>query len=296
MASRITGETILEHISILDKLYDAVRAVNPTMKTPISFHARGEEQLASSCYDFWRRGEACENCVSMRAYRENETFVKLEYNSERVFFVTAVPVNLHGQRVVVEMLKDVTDSGIIEDLDQRSQQSIHDEIKIKNRLVVTDSLTQLYNRRYMDERLPFDLLEARINEQPLSIVLLDIDEFKQVNDLYGHAAGDSALAAVAELMKSQIRGTGDWIARLGGDEFVICMKNTDQAQAVTAMELVRKKVDGSSIVMEDGRSVPITLSIGVETVYRQDITVDEVLRRADQKLYQAKRNGKNSVV
>lgn len=296
MADTMIGEIILEHISILDKLYDVVRAVNPTMKTPVSFNVNRAEELASSCYDFWRRGEVCENCVSMRAYRENDTFVKLEYNSERVFIVTAVPVHLHGQRVVVEMIKDVTDSGIIENLDGRDFQSIHEEIQTKNRLIVTDSLTQLYNRRYMDERLPFELLEAHVNQERLSIAMADIDGFKQVNDTYGHAAGDRVIVEVARLLQTQIREKGDWIARQGGDEFFICLKNTDEAQAKTVVERMRKKIDQAVITLGNGHTLSVTLSIGVQTVYQEPVTMEEVLRRADQKLYQAKQKGKNSVV
>lgn len=296
MAGNISSESILENISVLDNLYDVVRAVNPTMKIPIAFGARQQTDLESSCYDFWKQGLACENCISMRAFREDKTFIKLEYNTKRIYLVTAVPVRLQGDRVVIEMLKDVTESGIIEDLENRDTQSIYEEIKKKNLLIVTDSLTQVFNRRYMDERLPFELLEARLNNMPIALALVDIDGFKHVNDTYGHAAGDRLMQAIADLLQSEMRKKGDWVARQGGDEFCILLKDTDKNNAIKVLERIRKRIQEQVFSIGEGQSIRITLSIGVEMVQNNIITVEDLIKHADEKLYKAKRQGKNSIV
>lgn len=296
MPAEICEESVLEHVGILHDLYDVVRAVNPTMKMPISFNAKTVEDPTSSCYDFWKRGGACDNCISMRAYQENDMFIKLEYNAECVYLVTAVPVEVQGQRLVIEMLKDVTGSGIIEDGNSHNRKTIHEEINQKNRLIVTDALTQAYNRRYMDERLPFELLEARMNKRPVSVALVDIDGFKRINDVFGHASGDRVIQAVSNLLKAEMRGQGDWFARQGGDEFCILLKHADAKGAFSALERLRKRVESAVIPLDEGQIASVTLSIGVATVCEHTVTVDELLQCVDQKLYLAKSRGKNNVV
>lgn len=164
-----------------------------------------------------------------------------------------------------------------------------------NQLVMTDALTQLYNRRYVDERLPYDILDCMLNDKAITVALVDLDGFKAVNDQYGHAAGDKALEVVSDIFKSCIRKNGDWVARYGGDEFLICLKDADHKQALHVIERMREQVEQAQIDI-DGAIVRVTASFGVQTLYNQDMDVQRLKALIDEKLYEAKRQGKNKVL
>lgn len=141
-----------------------------------------------------------------------------------------------------------------------------------------DPLTQLANRRYWDERVAEEVERARREGNPLSLVLIDIDDFKEVNDQFGHQAGDRLLCQLAQGWQSLIRGSGDFLARLGGDEFGLLVPNSDEH----AINLITQKLHG---VSPDG----ISCSYGLAT-WDGCETVTQLFRRADEALYEAKGN------
>jgi len=153
-----------------------------------------------------------------------------------------------------------------------------------------DSVTTLFNRSYFDTRLHQELERARRASAPLTVLLLDIDDFKKINDTYGHPFGDTILHAVGEILRSSVR-VFDICARFGGDEFAILMPTTDRARATASAERIRKRVATHSTFPSGPR---LTVSIGV-AVSREDDTPADLVRRADRLLYQAKQAGKNRV-
>ncbi len=159
-------------------------------------------------------------------------------------------------------------------------------------LAMIDGLTGLLNRRVFDEMLS---LEGRKELLPLSLLLIDLDDFKQVNDRFGHQAGDEVLTAVGRVLKESCRGT-DVVARYGGEEFAVLLPNTPQAKAdEIARRLLRRL--GNNIFVFNERTHRVTASIGVATLAKSSaIAVDQLIYRADQALYRAKREGKNRVV
>ncbi len=158
-----------------------------------------------------------------------------------------------------------------------------------------DGLTGVYNRRYFDQQLT--TLISRCNEQqlPLSLILFDIDKFKQYNDKYGHLAGDQCLKRVLRTVKSQLHRPADMIARYGGDEFVILLPNTLEQDALTIAEKIRIKVFDLAIPHADSDyDNRITISLGVASMLCTGInTSDALIQYADKALYQAKADGRN---
>ncbi len=201
------------------------------------------------------------------------------------------------RRVVIEILKDITNSVFLDSADSLGIKptNIHAFIDNMKKLTLSDPLTGVYNRRYIIEKLPVDLLNVRLLSKDLSVIMVDIDHFKADNDTYGHLAGDQALKKVAETVSGCIRRSSDWIARYGGEEFVICMPGAGLEIAKTMAELMRKSVEQSSILY-DGMEFCVTASFGVQNIKSTESdSVDDLLKHVDEKLYLAKENGRNRV-
>jgi diguanylate cyclase (GGDEF)-like protein len=161
------------------------------------------------------------------------------------------------------------------------------------RLAATDPLTGLPNRRFFDEFAKLDMDRFLRFSEPSSVLMVDLDHFKNINDTYGHAAGDEVLRRVASLGKLVFRSS-DLFARWGGEEFVCLLPGTDEWGAILAAEKLRSAVEQLSIV-SGGRAIPVTASVGVSSVYNTDQVMDSALLRADTALYRAKDEGRNCV-
>ena len=159
-----------------------------------------------------------------------------------------------------------------------------------------DSLTGLYNREAFGEHLETELTRSRRHHHPLSVGMIDVDQFKQINDDHGHASGDAALASFAEAMRQEFRTT-DLIARLGGDEFVVMMPETTPANATAKMERFARAIEQRSFaVLRRGPGLKLTLSAGVAGVPNDVEDPARLLETADQRLLAAKRAGRNRVI
>lgn len=156
-----------------------------------------------------------------------------------------------------------------------------------------DSLTGLYNRRHFLELAQKELLHQQRRGLHAVILMLDIDHFKEVNDTYGHAAGDEALAAVAGIFKDYFRDY-DIVGRLGGEEYAMMLVDCDLDAATDIADRLRLKIEDIPVVYKE-HSINLTASIGISKVIREDSKVDDVINRADKALYQAKENGRNRV-
>jgi diguanylate cyclase (GGDEF)-like protein/PAS domain S-box-containing protein len=157
-----------------------------------------------------------------------------------------------------------------------------------------DPLTDLYNRRYMEEALERELRRAERSKRPMGVMMLDLDFFKRYNDTLGHEAGDLLLVALANLLRTQVRG-GDVVCRYGGEEFLIILPETPAELVVQRAEQLRRMVADQLRDPSDGRVGPVTLSLGVAVYPAHGITAAELVRAADAALYRAKSRGRNRV-
>lgn len=153
-----------------------------------------------------------------------------------------------------------------------------------------DPLTDTGNRIAMDQTLQREIEMSRRHSQPLSLLMLDIDHFKHINDTYGHSAGDEVLKAVAASIKNQLRNV-DMVFRFGGEEFMILLSNTSREAAAMVGERLRFAVQAQDYVAE-GNRVDLTVSLGCSTLLPGE-SAESLLRRADSALYVAKREGRN---
>ncbi len=172
---------------------------------------------------------------------------------------------------------------------------LRSSVKASIELAITDSLTGLYNRRYLESHLGH-LIEHFINRgKDLTILAIDVDFFKPVNDTYGHDAGDKVLQELAVRIKETTRSV-DLCCRTGGEEFVLVLPGTDAVAADKIAERLRKSVASKSFKIGPQQLVPITISIGLAGLGDSADTLESLMKRADSALYQAKREGRNRVV
>ena len=161
-------------------------------------------------------------------------------------------------------------------------------------LALVDPLTGLNNRRFLENHLATMLDNARMRRAPLTLMILDIDHFKQVNDTYGHDAGDEVLKGFADRLRGVVRG-GDLLCRLGGEEFVIVMPGVDVAAAARIAERARLAIEEEPFVIDPATgAISVTVSIGVAG-HAPDDDAAALYRRADRALYRSKAEGRNRV-
>ena len=204
---------------------------------------------------------------------------------------------LHGHKRderEVDFLKSIADilSLVIR------QKYAEEELKSANHrltyLAHTDELTRLYNRRFFMQRLEEEVQEATRFERPLSVLLLDVDHFKQVNDNHGHDAGDGVLKAISESLLSGSRQY-DFAGRYGGEEFCLVLPNADGRQAIVVAERLRERIAAHKHQVDADGAIGVTASIGVASLTQGEDAAD-LLKNADTALYRAKNGGRNQVM
>ena len=157
---------------------------------------------------------------------------------------------------------------------KRFADRLRDSVQMTMEMAVTDGLTGLHNRRYLERHLATLVQQATAREKPLSVLVLDIDHFKRINDTYGHAAGDDVLREFARRMRKAVRGI-DLACRMGGEEFVVAMPDTDAALAMLVGERIRQKIAGERFAIADSdESIEVTVSIGICSLSSPDDTAE----------------------
>lgn len=178
---------------------------------------------------------------------------------------------------------------------EKSLKEANEEIRI---LSITDSLTGIYNRGYLSERLPQEIKRSIRYKRSLSLILCDIDHFKSVNDNFGHLAGDTILKGFVDCLTASIRDQIDWTARYGGEEFLLVLPETDFLGARHLAERLRVVVSDKCYTI-DGKEIRITASFGVSgfspDMHIKNLSVDDMLKHVDNYLYKAKNGGRNRV-
>lgn len=181
--------------------------------------------------------------------------------------------------------------------------SLEASLKERNRevlrLTLTDTLTGVNNRRFLDETLPKDLLRALRYGHTVSLIMSDLDRFKRVNDTYGHLVGDQVLCRFAEVLRTGLRQGCDWVARFGGEEFVVALPETDAGGALAMAERLRQTL-GEIVVPVGSGQFGVTASFGIATADPEALAagadMEDLLRVADVCLYQAKETGRDRCV
>ena len=176
-------------------------------------------------------------------------------------------------------------------------EQLHDANQELQRLSMTDGLTGLANRRMFDETLQREWRRCIRLNKPMSLVMLDVDHFKQYNDLYGHPQGDECLKAIAKKLSKSAPRPADLVARYGGEEFIMVLGETDEDGARWVAERVRQRVALLQLPHAGSKHQFVSVSCGIASIHpTRELSADILLQTADKALYQAKHQGRNTVV
>ncbi|MCL2125498.1 MAG: diguanylate cyclase [Oscillospiraceae bacterium] len=187
-------------------------------------------------------------------------------------------------------------SATIVNIRVRNQIKIINQMRAIQRLSTIDQLTEIANKRSFNSQLSMEWRRAARNKAPISVLMIDVDKFKNYNDRHGHLQGDIALKTVAMVLKEALKRPADFAARWGGEEFAILLPSTDMEGALTIAEQTRENVEKTTIPRIDGKTSRVTISIGVNTqIPSQNDSMDDFIYNADMALYTAKNTGRNRV-
>lgn len=173
------------------------------------------------------------------------------------------------------------------------QNDLQQELDKSLDLAIKDSLTGLFNRRYFDAHIDQLINKSRNSNKPLCLLMIDIDNFKKINDSYGHQCGDHTLKDLADILKTSVRVT-DLVSRCGGDEFSILISNTDIDMCKKIADIIRQKVENFVFNIGDNQTIKSTISVGVVQCHKTEST-QEFISRGDKALYKSKNTGRNKV-
>lgn len=295
MDKDITIDFIENNLNIVRKLYDVIRVIDPITKRVLLYDGNTLVEKGSSCFNKIGRVGICENCISIRALEDKKTYMKIENVDNKSYLITVLPIEVDNKTLIVELVKEATDSlfyGHSLDGQGCKVSNIINDLKL---MTIRDSLTDIGNRRFIDETLPIDMDLCFKNDEPISIIMVDVDYFKSINDKFGHITGDFVLKELAGCLKQCIRNKKDWIGRYGGEEFLVCIPGADEKAALEIAERMHKRILKKKFIHND-EHIKITASFGICSTSNKEITIEEFLHSVDKKLYEAKNSGRNRIV
>ena len=225
------------------------------------------------CYDFWKKNKPCENCTSMKAYAEKKQKTKLEFLDADVFLVISRYLEIDDEACVMELVKHLENDTLI-DTDGRDK--LVGKLKGYQDKLYIDPVTGVYNRRYFED-------EIRNMQNSAGVAMIDLDDFKLYNDIYGHDMGDQVLCIVADVIKNCIRKT-DKLIRYGGDEFLLILSDMVRGTLRGKLRQIQEAIENATI--PNCSRLKLTASIG--GVISEDGQIDEAIAKADQLMYKAK--------
>ncbi len=277
--TRMTMQQAQEELRVLSRVFTCARLLDED-SVPVEDSTFTRSGEPCHCFDIWKREHRCENCTTAKAFAEKKDKTKLEISDGAVFQVTSRYLEIDGKPYVMELICEFDDD-LLADFGGRA--------KLAARLndyygkIYQDVLTGCHNRRFYEERLKNASIRA-------GVALLDIDDFKLYNDVYGHAAGDGVLRVVVEEIKKCIRAT-DKLVRFGGDEFLIVMPGVDPAVFSNVLYNIRTCIN--NVTVKGFSGIRLTVSIG--GVCSGTSLMSEVVEQADALMYRAKQE-KNTIV
>ena len=271
---KITRQQAEEEAKMLEKVFDVVRFLEGDFFEQMQDDPRiGVKIGMCQCYDFWKKNKPCENCTSMKAYAEKKQKTKLEFLDADVFLVISRYLEIDDEACVMELVKHLENDTLI-DTDGRDK-LVGKLQGYQNKLYI-DPVTGVYNRRYFED-------EIRNMQNSAGVAMIDLDDFKLYNDIYGHDMGDQVLCIVADVIKNCIRKT-DKLIRYGGDEFLLILSDMVRGTLRGKLLQIQEAIENATI--PNCSRLKLTASIG--GVISEDGQIDEAIAKADQLMYKAK--------
>ena len=271
---KVTEQQVEEETKVLEKIFDVVRILDGESLSKMQENPCVGVQLGMcKCYEFWKKNKPCENCTSVKAYTEKRQKTKLEFLDTDIYLVISRYMEIDDEPCVMELVRYLADDTLI-DTDGRDK--LVGKLKGYQDKLYRDPLTGIYNRRYFED-------EIRDMQNSAGVAMIDLDDFKLYNDIYGHDMGDRVLRTVADAINQCIRKT-DKLVRYGGDEFLLILPNMVRGTLRGKLLQIQEAIQNAKI--PECSRLRLTASIG--GVLSENETIDEAIARADHLMYKAK--------
>ncbi len=289
---------ISERLFPFKNLYDVIRLVDPINNKVIDSYPNNsiENNKSLTCYKFWNKDEPCENCTSLNAYIENNTFYKLEIKDAELYMIISSPFEINNTTYVVELIKNITKTGYFKA--DNYDDSFRNLFNTVSDLLHKDDLTGVYTKKFMYDYLIKELANTSKSYSFLSVMMIDIDFFKKINDTYGHLVGDEVLKDFVKIISSCIKDENALFGRFGGEEFILISKHDDIDKIESLGNTILTSVE-NHLFKYDDILLKLTCSLGVYTVSTKDCetsTMEDIIHIADSNLYSAKKSGRNRMI
>ena len=285
--TKMTAQELEQMIAQMERIFTVVRILDKDLLHKVDVW-KGELRFEDcKCYSFWEKGKICENCVTQRALATKGQCTKLEFIGTRIYQVIAKYLEVDGVPCVMEMISCLDDDTL---LDTEGREIFTKEFAHYRRELYVDALTGSYNRKYFEEQLKEQRMDA-------GIAMIDLDDFKTYNDIYGHMVGDKVLMTVATAIISCIRKT-DRLVRYGGDEFLVVILNHENEAIKEIADQIRQKLMEKAIPNENSLAgVHVTLSQGYKNgKLSENKDFRTFFDEADKILYRVKRGGRDNYI
>ncbi len=276
---KITHEQAEHMMSELRTIFDVVRILKANEVAGRKLI--GDVEHPCICYEFWKKTQKCDHCISLKTLEEKKDYAKIEFCDDSCFQVFSKYYEVDNQPCVMEMIKKLDDSTFI---DPKGYNHLMTQFSSYKDKMYKDGVTAALNRLYYEDKI-------RNSKEASGVAILDIDDFKTCNDTFGHKAGDEALKLVVNVLKQNVR-ENDFLVRFGGDEFLIVLPGINPKSFEIKLEHIRKQIH-SSVIDGYGR-LQVSVSIGAVVTDGTE-TIESAANRADKLMYLGKTR-KNKVI
>jgi len=279
-------EKVRKKLSIIENMYDGIRIINPINKNIISIKNDEIKNLSGKCYESFDKGTLCSNCISMRAYIEKDTFIKMECISNKVMLIVATPVIINEEMYVVEMIKNISSQN-----NETSNVNYENNVSIMidniNEKIIRDDLTGAYNKIYIEERLPVDIRNSSINEKLLSVIMIDIDDFENINDKCGQEIGIKILEDFSKIINDSVVKNSYWIARYSVDKFIVVLNDINKEESYKILENIRDLLEETSFEYNE-EIIKLKSNLGIYCSENEIADIKSILVKLKKSIFEEK--------
>jgi two-component system, cell cycle response regulator len=268
---------IINRPDFVEKLYDTIRLVDPIRKevrSCLKSDAQSYTSPENNCYAMWGKDTICDNCISMRSYHNRRTTLKIEFGNSRVYMVTAVPLDNNAQVSIIELIKDITNDGVI-NIEGLEPTELNKLISRKNESIIRDAITRIYNEEFIFERLPHDLIASVEKGGNIALFLIKILNIENQLD----AERQEILKNIAQIINYVSQKKGNWASRYGETDFVMMLRDINEVKAKRIRQRLINKINSLKLnpVLEN-----VQADIGYYITDDSRLTPEAIIKHAEE--------------
>jgi len=285
---------LLDEIRVLRNIFDSVEVIDPIKGLRVECGEHYFKVTSEKCNKVCNAGNRERDCICKKIVSTGESYTMFQFKDGETYYIMSRPIKLRGKDFVMIISSKVTERLILGASSDSAD--LVKKITKYNKSIYCDELTGAYNRKFIAENIEFILKKAEQDGINVCVGYIDIDNFKGINDTYGHAFGDEVLKSITSYLRTVARRADGYVIRLGGDEFVVIMQGIDKKTFVKKMNECCEIVSDLRLKTEQGRVVRINISVGTSSTIEDRLdTYEKLSDKADRNLYISKNKGKNCV-